>query len=161
MTLNVKASELSEVKQRTRDTLKIYLPFTLLIVGSWLLAGCSLASETSLPTATTVPTPTLDPVAPGREVFQRVCAQCHGQKAEGYANEQAAPALDHSEHAWHHPDQQIQDWIKNGKYGFVQMPALGDQLSDEEIEAVIAYLHTLWTPEQLETQQDITSRYGP
>ena len=41
------------------------------------------------------------------------------------------------------------------------MPALGDQLSDEEIEAVIAYLHTLWTAEQLETQQDITSRYGP
>jgi len=41
------------------------------------------------------------------------------------------------------------------------MPALGDQLSEAEIEAVIAYLHTLWTPEQLETQQDITGRYGP
>ncbi len=160
MTLNVKASELSEVKQRTRGTLKIYLPFTLLIVGSWLLTACSFAS-TPLPTTTPAPTPTLDPVAPGREVFQRVCAQCHGQKAEGYANELAAPALDHSEHAWHHPDQQIHDWIKNGKYGLVRMPALGDQLSDAEIEAVITYLHTLWTPEQLETQQDITSRYGP
>ena len=75
---------------------------------------------------------------------------------------EAAPALDHSEHAWHHPDQQIHDWVKNGKLGLGrEMPALGDQLSDAEIEAEIAYLHTLWTPEQLETQQDITSRYGP
>lgn len=41
------------------------------------------------------------------------------------------------------------------------MPALGDRLSEAEIQAVIAYLHSLWTPEQLETQQDITSRYGP
>jgi mono/diheme cytochrome c family protein len=102
-----------------------------------------------------------DPVAQGREVFARICAECHGQNAEGYANELAAPALDHSEHAWHHPDQQIHDWVKNGKLGLGrQMPALGDQLSDEEIEAVIAYLHTLWTAEQLETQQGITSRYG-
>ena len=71
-----------------------------------------------------------------------------------------APALDHTEHAWHHPDQQLTDWIKNGKIGLGNpMPALGDQLSDEEIEAVIAYLHTLWTVDQLETQQSITDRY--
>lgn len=30
-----------------------------------------------------------------------------------------------------------------------------------EVEAVIAYLHTLWTPEQLATQQNITSQYAP
>ena len=142
-------------------TLKLYLPLALFIVGSWLLAGCDLAS-TPLPTAPPGPTPTADLVTQGGEVYLRVCAECHGQNGEGYANELAAPALDYSEHAWHHPDQQIRDWIKNGKLGLGQeMPALGDQLSAEEIEAVIAYLHTLWTPEQLETQQDITSRYGP
>ena len=124
-----------------------------LMIGGWLLIACR---------ATPAPTPTVDPVSQGREVFGQVCAACHGQNAEGYANELAAPALDHSEHAWHHPDQQIRDWIKNGKLGLGrQMPALGDQLSDEEIEVVIAYLHTLWTAEQLETQQDITRRYGP
>jgi mono/diheme cytochrome c family protein len=125
-----------------------------LMVGGWLITACTTLSGTS--------TPTPDPVAQGREVFEQTCAACHGQNAEGYANELAAPALDHSEHAWHHPDQQIHDWVKNGKLGLGSaMPALGDQLSDEEIAAVIAYLHTLWTPEQLETQQDITSRYGP
>lgn len=149
----MKVSGLAMVPRQPPANLKHYLPFALFIVGSWLLAGCGLAST---------PLPTADPVAQGGEVYLRVCAECHGQNAEGYANELAAPALDHSEHAWHHPDQQLRDWIKNGKLGLGrQMPALGDQLSAEEIEAVIAYLHTLWTPEQLETQQDITSRYGP
>lgn len=126
-----------------------------LILSSGLLVACGAASATPIPTATP------DPVTQGREVFLRVCAECHGQN-EGYANELSAPALDASEHAWHHPDQQIYDWIVNGKLGIGrEMPALGDQLTGEEIEAVIAYLHTLWTPEQLEAQQGITNRYGP
>lgn len=141
------------IKPRTCPN--VYLFLLLLIGSTGLLAGCGFASAPG-------PTPTVDLSAQGREVYLRVCAECHGQKAEGYANELAAPALDHSEHAWHHPDQQIRDWIKNGKLGLGQeMPALGDRLSEAEIEAVIAYLHSLWTTEQLETQQDITSRYGP
>lgn len=130
--------------------------FGFLILSSGLLVACGAVQATPTPTATP------DPVMQGREVFLRVCAECHGQNGEGYANELSAPALDVSEHAWHHPDQQIYDWIVNGKLGLGrEMPALGDQLTEEEIEAVIAYLHTLWTPEQLEAQQDITNRYGP
>jgi mono/diheme cytochrome c family protein len=128
--------------------------FLSLFMANGLLVACGTPPIAS--------TPTPDPVMQGREVFLRVCAECHGQNGEGYANELAAPALDHSEHAWHHPDQQIRGWIVNGKLGLnAAMPALGDQLTNEEIEAVIVYLHTLWTPEQLEIQQDITSRYGP
>lgn len=127
-----------------------------LMLGGWLITACGVLN------ATPAPTPTPDLVTEGREVFEHACSVCHGQNAEGYANDLAAPALDHSEHAWHHPDQQIHDWVKNGKLGLGSaMPPLGDQLSDEEIAAVIAYLHTLWTSEQLETQQDISSRYGP
>jgi mono/diheme cytochrome c family protein len=130
--------------------------FRFLILGSGLLVACGAAPVTPTPTATP------NPVAQGREVFLRVCAECHGQNGEGYANELFALALDASEHAWHHPDQQIRDWIASGKLGLgSEMPALGDQLTGAEIETVIAYLHTLWTPEQLATQQDITDRYGP
>ncbi len=122
------------------------------------LAACNFVPSLSMPKPT--PTPPLDPVVLGPAVFQRVCAQCHGDNAEGYANELAAPALDATEHASHHPDQQIYDWIVNGKFGLGrQMLALGDQLSETEIRAVIVYLHTLWTPEQLEVQQNITSRW--
>ena len=106
------------------------------------------------------PTPTPAPVGLGRETFLRVCAQCHGQNAEGYANELDAPALDSTEHAWHHPDQQIHNWIINGKLGLGrEMPSQSDQVNDDEVHAVIDYLHTLWTPEQLDDQQSVTSRW--
>lgn len=124
----------------------------------FILSGCAPSSLS--PSSTPTPTPTRAPVFLGREVFLRVCAECHGQNAEGYANGLAAPALNSTEHAWHHPDQQIHDWIVNGKLGLGrEMPALGDKLSDDEVHAVIDYLHTLWTPEQLEAQQNITSRW--
>lgn len=120
-----------------------------------VLAACTIAR----PPAPT-PSPTPDQVAIGREVYLRVCAQCHGDQGEGYANELNAPALDASEHAWQHADQQIYAWIINGKLGLGrQMPAYGDQLSDQEVYAVIAYLHTLLTPQLLEMQQDITARW--
>lgn len=112
--------------------------------------------------ASTVPTPsaTPSPIESGREVYIRVCAECHGANGEGYANDLAAPALDATEHAWHHPDQQIYDWIANGKLGLERtMPALGDQLTHNEILAVIDYLHSLWTVEQLADQQNISERY--
>ena len=99
-------------------------------------------------------------VVEGQTVYLQTCATCHGENAEGNANELAAPALDETGHAWHHPDQQIYDWIVNGKLGMgSQMPALGEELSDEEVFAVIDYLHTLWTPQQLADQQSITERY--
>lgn len=89
----------------------------------------------------------------------QACAVCHGPLAEGYANDQAAPALDSSEHASHHPDSQIHEWIVNGKLGLgQQMPAFGDRLSDGEVHALIAYLHTLWTADQLRVQQSLSSR---
>lgn len=123
-----------------------------------LLAACTAGKITPVPALAKLATP--DPVTQGRQVFVRICAQCHGENAEGYANELNAPALDASEHAFHHPDQQIHDWIVNGKLGVGrQMPALGDQLTDGEVHAVIDYLHTLWTEEQLAAQQDITSRW--
>lgn len=105
-------------------------------------------------------TVTPNTIALGREAYLRVCAVCHGQSAEGRANALNAPSLDSSEHASEHPDQQIHDWIVNGKLGLGrEMPALGEQLTDEEVHAIIDYLHTLWTPEQLAIQQNITSRW--
>lgn len=39
---------------------------------------------------------------------------------------------------------------------FYGMPALGSALSEEEIEAVIAYIKTLWSPEQQTIQHERT-----
>ena len=131
------------------------LLFPLLAV---VLSACATVTPTLTPQATATSTP--DPVTQGRQVFARICAQCHGGNAEGYANELNAPALDSTEHAFHHPDQQIHDWIVNGKLGVGrQMPPQGDQLTDREVHAVIDFLHTLWTEDQLLSQQDVSSRY--
>jgi len=125
---------------------------------AFISTACATVPSTPSPVPTGTSTP--DPALQGRQVFTRICAQCHGDSAEGYANDLDAPALDSTEHAFHHPDQQIHDWIVNGKLGLGrQMPPQGGQLTDGEVHAVIEYLHTLWTAEQLEAQQNVSERY--
>jgi len=125
----------------------------------------SVPTDTPPPAPTSTPEMVLQGTGPdqtemGHAAYLQTCAVCHGMQAEGYANDLAAPALDASEHAPEHPDQQVHDWIVNGKLGFGrQMPAYGDQLTDEEVHAIIAYLHTLWTTEQLEAQQRLGRRW--
>ena len=136
----------------------VALKNVLFPVFAVVLTACATVTSTQLPKPVATSTP--DPVTQGRQVFVRICAECHGRNAEGYTNELGAPALDSTEHAFHHPDQQIHDWIVNGKLGIGrQMPPQGGNLTDGEVHAVIDYLHTLWTEEQLASQQDVSSRY--
>jgi len=134
----------------------------------WVVSGVSLCllsiavSACALPSIAVrpSPTPTPDPVEVGQKVYLQLCAQCHGEQGEGYANELAAPALDSSEHAFHHANQEIYAVIVNGKQGLGrQMPPYGDQLTGDEACSLIAYLHTLWLPEHLAFQQEVTSRW--
>ena len=154
------------------------LPVVWMFCLAALTAACqAISTVPSTPTGLAVPphTPTPVPTSTselvlqgtgpdraeqGRRAYLQTCAVCHGMQAEGYASELAAPALDASEHAAEHPDPQVHDWIVNGKFGLGrQMPAYGDQLSDEEVHAIIAYLHTLWTTDQLQVQQDLGRRW--
>ncbi|NOZ70680.1 MAG: cytochrome c [Chloroflexi bacterium] len=90
-----------------------------------------------------------DVLALGEQTYRQTCAACHGEKGEGHILPEA-PALNQREHAWHHPDGQIQEIIKNGG---VKMPPLGEQLTNEQIVAVIRYIQNWWTPRQLAQQQ--------
>jgi len=155
------------------------LPIVWMICLAAFTAACqAISTVPSTPTELAVPPPHTPTPAPtsmpemvlqgtgpdraeqGRVAYLQTCAMCHGVQAEGYANELDAPALDASEHASHHPDQQIHDWIVKGKLGLGrQMPAYGNQLSDEEVHAIIAYLHTLWATDQLQVQQDLGRRF--
>lgn len=97
-----------------------------------------------------------DPVVQGGRLFQANCSACHGPEGRGAIG--PAPALDGSAHAWHHPDQQLYDFICRGKPGFggQDMPAFGDKMAPEEIRAVIAYMKSLWPPEQRGLQAQAT-----
>lgn len=86
----------------------------------------------------------------GEQVYTQNCAECHGVQGEGHQAVIEAPALDSTEHAFHHPDEQLAGLIKNG--GTI-MPAFGEALTDLEILAAIRYFQTWWLPGQLEMQQ--------
>lgn len=104
----------------------------------------------------------------GRQVYQDSCASCHGAAAEGApewqkpnaAGELPAPPHDSTGHTWRHSDEDIAHMIINGwrdpfnRTEHLTMPALGDVLDPEEIEDLIAYLKTLWTPEQRQFQAE-------
>jgi len=82
----------------------------------------------------------------GEQLYQSTCVACHGANGEGYANEaMPAPAVNGSEHAWHHPDEQILGLIANGG---PNMPAIGAAWTQEEREAVWIYVKHWW-PEDI------------
>lgn len=100
------------------------------VVG--LLAGaCSDADSPGVPGEEAG---TADPVlVTGRDVYQRSCASCHGASGGGGAG----PALDGGRMVEAYPDLADQvDVIANGRGA---MPAFGERLSAEEVEAVARY----------------------
>jgi mono/diheme cytochrome c family protein len=85
----------------------------------------------------------------GKSLYETNCASCHGLQGEGHI-EPNAPALDHSEHAWHHPDEQIINIIREGGFN---MPPVGADMSDKEIEIIITYIKGWWSEDQKDFQQ--------
>lgn len=114
----------------------------------------------------------LQQVARGKAIYDRYCAACHGASLEGQPNWELrlangrlpAPPHDASGHTWHHPDSVLFGITKfglvPGKYAPPKyesdMPAFGQQLSDEEIWAVLAYIKSTWPDKILAAQVNIT-----
>ena len=72
-------------------------------------------------------------------------------------------------HTWHHPDCQLKEVIKNGGDEMTsmmrrmmvppdapRMPAFKDVLSDEDIDAILAFIKTWWTDQQRSFQAQVT-----
>ncbi|MGE5241363.1 MAG: c-type cytochrome [Bacteroidota bacterium] len=136
-----------------------------LLFGVLLLAGCGQSSGPGNAGASAAPAPAATPrnavdpavIARGSEVYQKNCASCHGGMAQGAPGWQRpgpdgkypAPPLNGSAHAWHHPQAALRMTIREGtaKLGG-NMPAWKDKLSDQDIDAVIAWMQSVW-PEEL------------
>ena len=99
-------------------------------------------------------------IARGEQVYAASCAACHGVGAEGQVPGQPmggtfadgtyiAPALNGTGHMWHHPPAQLLQIVRNGSPDPTSpMKGFAGRLSEPEIEAVLAYLQSLW-PERL------------
>lgn len=103
----------------------------------------------------------------GQTVYTSYCAACHGAQGQGQFPDApmqpddtgriGAPPHNETGHTWHHEDELLIQIIREGGMGspemFYPMPPFGEILSDEQITAVIAYIKTLWTDEQVESQR--------
>ena len=105
------------------------------------------------------PAPEQDPaLLQGQEIFGANCAVCHGQGGEGQPNWHVRksdgalppPPLNGEGHTWHHGDGTLYTYVSKGGAAYDSpsyksaMPAFGDNLSHEDIVAVINYLKSLW-----------------
>ena len=119
-------------------------------------------------------TPTAAIAVDGAALYTEHCAVCHGENLEGEADwhipnddgSMRAPPHDDSGHTWHHPDQMLHDYTRlggaetlrrMGVTGVVSaMPAFGDVMTDEEIDAVLSYIKSKWSPRLRDHQRMIT-----
>tara|TARA_B100001741_G_scaffold306704_1_gene300538 strand:+ start:623 stop:1117 length:495 start_codon:yes stop_codon:yes gene_type:complete len=109
----------------------------------------------------------------GKAVYMGNCASCHGVVLEGQANWQQrdsdgympAPPHDVSGHTWHHPSSYLFLMTKYGIEKMIgkkypnNMPAYENELTDNEIIAVLSYIKSTW-PKQIQRQHDEISAYA-
>jgi len=64
---------------------------------------------------------------------------------------------DASGHTWHHSDHLLLEIVAQGsEFPQCQMPIFGDQLSDEEIQAILEYIKKWWGPEERAFQWQVS-----
>jgi len=111
-----------------------------------------------------------DTLALGEQVYDAECASCHGADGEGQFPDApmqpdetgriGAPPHDGTGHTWHHDDDLLIRYVIEGGQAppdqFYPMPGFEEKLSDEEITAVIAYIKTMWSPQQRMVQAERT-----
>jgi mono/diheme cytochrome c family protein len=106
-------------------------------------------------------------VQKGARVFAVYCAACHGGRAQADENWRQRgpdgkfppPPLNGTAHAWHHPLFELREIIRDGSDPQLgNMPGWREVLSDEEIDATIAWFQSLWPHEVYEAWREIDER---
>lgn len=131
-----------------------------LTYGAWL----KLQPPTELVTSSSwssIPYQEASAVSEGKALYGRYCLACHGANLEGQPNWRErdaagylpAPPHDQSGHTWHHADQQLFTITKDGIAAIAgndyrtNMRAFSEQLSDDQIWSVLAYIKSTWPQE--------------
>lgn len=98
----------------------------------------------------------------GEQVYNANCLSCHLGAIGGSINDDP-PRHNANGHTWHHPDCALRKMVREGSAGIVAasrsavpMQPFKDRLSPEEIDAVIAYIKTMWAPGQRQAQASFT-----
>jgi S-disulfanyl-L-cysteine oxidoreductase SoxD len=99
-----------------------------------------------------------DAVQQGKKLYASHCAGCHGRRLQGQLLWQVqdqfagrrAPAHDQTGHTWQHSDEDLFAMVKFGRFRTTPasvksyMPAYAENLSDDQILAMLAYIKATW-----------------
>ncbi len=106
-----------------------------------------------------------DPVVQrGKRLFTQYCQNCHGKfgVGESYTKKsmtdekyRMAPAMDWSQHAWHHSDENIVETILDSFKNLtgidmktVRMPAWRGTITEPQAHDLLAFIKSLWRPKE-------------
>ena len=105
----------------------------------------------------------------GKIVYQNNCISCHMIDLAGAENwkeldedgHRKAPPLNGTGHTWHHDDKTLHVIIKYGLAKLVnnykgKMIGFEDNLSDKEIDSLLAYIKSFWSEEEYEYQLNLS-----
>lgn len=97
---------------------------------------------------------TKEQVAQGKHLFQLHCARCHGSRGQSTPDWRnpdrhglyPPPPLNGTAHTWHHSLDLLRKTVREGgaRLGG-QMPGFADKLKPQDIDAILAWVQTLWT----------------
>ncbi len=98
----------------------------------------------------------------GQSLYIKNCQSCHGIDGVGETytikaltdkNYLRAPAMDDSEHAWHHTDEALVQTILDGSPREPRMQAWKKSgMTEENAKDLVAYIKSLWTQRELDCQ---------
>jgi mono/diheme cytochrome c family protein len=133
-----------------------------LVVATAALAACG--KEPSVPSTAVTPASRFEAasIARGAVLYEEHCAQCHGPQAQGHPDWQmpsdgsfaAAPPLNGSGNDWKRSRAQLLAVIRDGVKrpdGVVVMPGWEQRLNARDIEDVVAWFQSLWSPQVYES----------
>ena len=144
----------------------------LVLVGSvGLIAACGEPEPVAQPSAEQ--SNTVSGSRTGSQIFAATCAVCHGEGGEGAEDwmmrdedgRLPPPPLNGEGHTWHHSDGVLYGIVSEGGAGIgfgSNMPGFKDELTREEIIAVLEFVKTLWEGKEIdgfsivESQQELS-----
>ena len=121
----------------------------------FLLIGCSENSDHSAESSIVAGRwYTQAQVLEGNALYDVNCISCHGSKGKGILRNwqqtledgsYPPPPLNGTAHTWHHAKKALAHTINNGGLALGgKMPGFKDSLSVSQVDALIAYIQSLW-----------------
>ncbi|MDC0945031.1 cytochrome c [Candidatus Pelagibacter sp.] len=108
-------------------------------------------------------------IARGKIAYENNCVSCHMINLAGAENwkgldedgHRKAPPLNGTAHTWHHDDKTLHNIIKYGLVNLIdgyegKMIGFKDNLSDKDIDSVLAYIKSYWPKDKYEHQINLS-----